>query len=63
MLQGQTPKPPSEPASESVGAEPLNEDSVREDGTDAAGDLVTNPDLMAEALHGAKDWPCNWCCT
>jgi hypothetical protein len=25
-------------------------------GTDAAGDLVTNPDLMAEALHGAKDW-------
>jgi hypothetical protein len=26
-------------------------------GTDAAGDLVTNPDLMAEALHGA---PANW---
>ncbi|SPE43048.1 conserved hypothetical protein [Candidatus Sulfopaludibacter sp. SbA3] len=26
-------------------------------GTDAAGDLVTNPDLMAEALRGApKDW-------
>ncbi len=25
-------------------------------GTDAAADLVTNPDLMAEALHGAKDW-------
>lgn len=26
-------------------------------GTDAAGDLVTNPDLMAEALHGApSDW-------
>jgi hypothetical protein len=26
-------------------------------GTDAAGDLVTNPDLMAEALHGAPpDW-------
>src|ERR1039458_7724382 len=31
MLQGQTPKPPSEPASESVGAEPPNEDSVREE--------------------------------
>ena len=26
-------------------------------GTDAAGDLVTNPDLMAEALHGA---PAGW---
>jgi hypothetical protein len=26
-------------------------------GTDAAGDLVTNPDLMAESLHGAPpDW-------
>jgi len=25
-------------------------------GTDAAGDLVTNPDLMAEALHGATGW-------
>jgi hypothetical protein len=25
-------------------------------GTDAAGDLVTNPDLLAEALRGAKDW-------
>src|ERR1035437_5785500 len=31
MLQGQTPKPPSEPASESVGAEPPNADSVREE--------------------------------
>jgi hypothetical protein len=27
-------------------------------GTEAAADLVTNPDLMAEALHGAPaDWP------
>jgi hypothetical protein len=27
-------------------------------GTDAAADLVTNPDLMAEALRGARsDWP------
>src|ERR1022692_4030292 len=31
MLQGQTPKPPSEPASESVGAELPNQDSVREE--------------------------------
>src|SRR5271157_1697852 len=31
MLQGQTPKPPSEPASESVGAEPPNGDSIREE--------------------------------
>ncbi len=25
-------------------------------GTDAAGDLVTNPDLMAEAVQGQPDW-------
>jgi hypothetical protein len=26
-------------------------------GTDAASDMVTNPELMAEALHGAPpDW-------
>ena len=28
-----------------------------EDGTDAAADLVTSPDLMSEALRGApRDW-------
>ncbi len=31
--------------------------NVTQYGTDAASDLVTNPDLMAEALHGA---PAGW---
>lgn len=42
-------------------------DGIAQYGTDAASEVVTNRDVMAEALRGARPcWPfqtCNWCCT